>query len=87
MWPLSFISKRNFLKHVEATIGQYGDKLEPSKALMFSAEINWQVVTASYVSAVKFDLVHTAATVFFLFVLSDVMIEKIDRIKLKYGGL
>ena len=29
MWPLSFISEGDFLKHVEATIGQYGDKLEP----------------------------------------------------------
>jgi len=28
MWPLSFISEEDFLKHVEATIQQYGDKLE-----------------------------------------------------------
>ena len=29
MWPLSFISEKDFLTHVEATIQQYGDKLEP----------------------------------------------------------
>ena len=28
MWPLSFISEEDFLKHVCATIQQYGDKLE-----------------------------------------------------------
>jgi len=29
MWPLSFISELDFRKHVEATIQQYGEKLEP----------------------------------------------------------
>jgi len=29
MWPLSFISEGDFFRHVEATIRQYGDKLEP----------------------------------------------------------
>ena len=29
MWPLSFISEKNFLSHVEAAIQQYGGKLEP----------------------------------------------------------
>ena len=29
MWPLSFISEQDFRKHVEATIQQYGEKLEP----------------------------------------------------------
>ena len=28
MWPLAFISEQDFLKHVEATIAQYGNKLE-----------------------------------------------------------
>jgi len=28
MWPLSFISEQDFRKHVEATIQQYGEKLE-----------------------------------------------------------
>jgi hypothetical protein len=39
MWPLSFISEENFLKHVEATIQQYGDKLEPYDLKKFNKNI------------------------------------------------
>ena len=31
------------------------------------------------------DCVHAAATVFFLLVLAEPMLEKLDRIKIKYG--
>ena len=31
------------------------------------------------------DCVHSAATVFFLLVLAEPMLEKLDRIKIKYG--
>ena len=39
MWPLSFISEEDFLKHVEATIQQYGDKLEPFDLKKFNKNI------------------------------------------------
>ncbi|MCL2407482.1 MAG: Eco47II family restriction endonuclease [Defluviitaleaceae bacterium] len=39
MWPLSFISEDNLLKHVEATIQQYGDKLEPYNLEKFNKNI------------------------------------------------
>ena len=39
MWPLSFISKDDFLKHVEATIQQYGDKLEQYNLKKFNKNI------------------------------------------------
>ena len=39
MWPLSFISEENFRGHVEATIGQYGDKLEPYDLKKFNKNI------------------------------------------------
>ena len=39
MWPLAFISEENFLKHVEATIQQYGDKLEPFDLKKFNKNI------------------------------------------------
>ncbi|MCL2617897.1 MAG: Eco47II family restriction endonuclease [Defluviitaleaceae bacterium] len=39
MWPLSFISEENFLRHVEATIQQYGDKLEPFDLKKFNKNL------------------------------------------------
>jgi len=39
MWPLSFISEEDFLKHVEATIRQYGDKLEPFNLKKFNKNL------------------------------------------------
>ena len=39
MWPLSFITKDEFLGHVEATIRQYGDKLEPYDLKKFNKNI------------------------------------------------
>ena len=39
MWSLSFISETDFLKHVEETIGQYGDKLEPYDLKKFNKNI------------------------------------------------
>ena len=39
MWPLSFISEKDFLKHVEATIQHYGDKLEPYDLKKFNSNI------------------------------------------------
>ena len=39
MWPLSFISEGDFLNHVEATIRQYGDKLEPYDLKKFNKNI------------------------------------------------
>ena len=39
MWPLSFISEEDFLKHVEATIQHYGDKLKPYDLKKFNKNI------------------------------------------------
>ena len=38
-----------------------------------------------YMSEIPFNIVHAIATVFFLAVISKSMIEKLDRIKEKYG--
>lgn len=39
MWPLPFISEEDFCKHVENTIRQYGDKLEPYDLKRFNKNI------------------------------------------------
>jgi hypothetical protein len=47
----------------------------PTRALIFAA----------YLQGLPFDLVHAAATAFFLLVIARPMLEKLDRVKVKYG--
>ena len=39
MWPLSYIAEEDFLRHVEATIQQYGDKLEKYDVQKFNRNV------------------------------------------------
>jgi len=43
------------------------------------------VLVSYYLTGFPVDCVHAAATVFFLWVLAEPMLEKLDRIKTKYG--
>ena len=69
-----------------AAVIVYGGIMNPAAALMYSAQsINWEVILAYYVSGLPMDLVHAAATVIFLLIAAEPMLEKLDRIKVKYG--
>ena len=61
--------------------------MNAASVLMWQAQPNGAMVLSAYMLGVPFDLVHAAATVFFLWSLSAPMIEKLDRIKVKYGLL
>ena len=63
----------------------YGGIMNPASALMASQEINWKVLLTYYISGFSVDCVHAAATVIFLLILAAPMLEKLDRIKVKYG--
>ena len=64
----------------------YGGIMNPASALMYSSQsINWDVIMAYYVSGLPMDLIHAAATVIFLLIAAEPMLEKLDRIKVKYG--
>ncbi len=63
----------------------YGGIINIGSLLMFSSKFTIKGLIATYISGIPFDLVHSIATVFFLFILSQPMIEKLDRIKIKYG--
>lgn len=63
----------------------YGGIINIGSLLIFTAEFSWKALLATYISGFWFDLIHSIATVFFLFFLSQPMIEKLDRIKTKYG--
>lgn len=63
----------------------YGGLININALLMFTSKFSWKALMATYAAGVWFDLVHAAATVFFLFIMARPMIEKLDRIKIKYG--
>ena len=59
--------------------------MNPVSALLYARTLEWKVIAAYYVTGFPMDCVHAAATVFFLLVLAEPMLEKLDRIKIKYG--
>ena len=63
----------------------YGGLMNPVAALLARQELNWQTLVAYYITGFPVDCVHAAATCFFLLVLAEPMLEKLDRIKVKYG--
>ncbi|MGG3839860.1 ECF transporter S component [Paenibacillus thiaminolyticus] len=63
----------------------YGGIINIGSLMMFTPSFSWKALLATYASGFWFDLVHAIATVFFLFILARPMLEKLDRIKRKYG--
>ena len=64
----------------------YGGIMNPAAALMYNSQtLNWEMLKAYYVSGLPMDLTHAAATVIFIFIAAEPMLEKLDRIKVKYG--
>lgn len=63
----------------------YGGIIDIASLLMFTSHFSWKALLATYISGFWFNMVHAIATVFFLYIMADPMIEKLDRIKIKYG--
>ena len=64
----------------------YGGIMNPAAALMYNSQtVNWEMLKAYYVSGLPMDLIHAAATVIFILMAAEPMLEKLDRIKVKYG--
>ncbi len=68
-----------------AAIVIYGGIMNPASALMWAGEINWKIIASYYISGFPMDCVHAAATWIFLWFAAEPMLEKLDRIKVKYG--
>lgn len=68
-----------------ATLIFYGGLVNFSTVLFTGAEVTFLSVISIYAAGIAFDMIHVAATVVFLFLIADVMIEKLERIKVKYG--
>ena len=65
----------------------YGGIMNPSTLLMSTSTITWDSLKLVYLTGLTFDAIHAAATAFFLFILAKPMLEKCNRIKIKYGLL
>ena len=64
----------------------YGGIMNPAAALMYNAQsINWEMLLGYYVTGLPMDLVHAAGTVICILLVAEPMLEKLDRIKVKYG--
>lgn len=71
-----------------ATLLLYGGVMNFQSALQASPDrLNVKVVLAYCASGFPMDCVHAAATWFFLWIAAEPMLEKLDRIKVKYGLL
>ncbi len=68
------------------TVIIYGGIMNPATAIMLSSEVlSWEAIVACYVTGLPLDLIHAFGTVIFLMIAAEPMLEKMDRIKVKYG--
>ena len=65
----------------------YGGIMNPASVFMYQPNVNWKMILSAYITGVPADAVHALATVMFLWFLSEPMLEKLDRVKVKYGLL
>ena len=63
----------------------YGGIMNPASALMWAHTLNWKLLLTYYLTGFPWDLVRAAATVFFLWFMAEPMLDKLDRIKVKYN--
>ena len=68
-----------------AAILIYGGIMNPASAMMASRVLNWKILLTYYISGFPFDCIHGAATWLFLWFIAEPMLEKLDRVKVKYG--
>ena len=68
-----------------ATFIIYGGIMNPSSVIMWQSKITWDMIKSAYIMGIPFDLIHALGTAFFLWFISGSMIDKLERIKVKYG--
>ena len=63
----------------------YGVIVDTSSLFTIGNEVSLKALLAMYASGIPFNVIHGASTAFFLFVLARPVLNKLKRIKLKYG--
>ena len=95
---IGFISgvlfKKNFLKKSRLALSIfgfmvtfliYGGIMNPASVIMWQNTITSEMIISAYAMGLPFDIVHSVSTLFFLWFISKPMIEKLQRVKVKYG--
>ena len=60
--------------------------MNPASLIMYSSSsLKWEAILSCYITGLPMDLVHAFSTVLFLMIAAEPMLEKMDRIKVKYG--
>ena len=68
-----------------ATLVIYGGIMNPASVIMYQANPTKAMIISAYIMGIPFDLIHALGTAFFLWFISEPMIDKLERIKVKYG--
>ena len=75
VWVIGFV----------AVLALYGGIMNPTSALLTGMEISGGTIAAYYITGFPVDCIHAVATWLFLWFGSEPMLEKLDRVKVKYG--
>ncbi len=63
----------------------YGGIMDPAAMIMSHIEPTWNNLKAYYMTGLPLDIIHAISTSVFLFVASEPIIKKVERVKHKYG--
>ena len=69
------------------TVVIYGGIMNFSTLILTRAPVNFQTITAYMLQGLPLDIIHGFSTFAVLFLLAEPMLEKLDRVKVKYGLL
>lgn len=68
-----------------STLIIYGGIMNTASVLMITSVPNIAMLKSAYIMGFPIDLIHALSTTFFLWFISEPMIEKLERVKVKYG--
>jgi len=70
---------------VIATFCIYGGIMNPASVIISQSKLNADMIKAAYLTGLPLDMIHALSTAVFLWFISEPMIDKLERIKIKYG--
>ena len=90
LFQKGFLQKKKVLLSIFgflATFVIYGGIMNPASIIMWQSKITWEMMLSAYAAGLPFDIIHALGTAFFLWFISVPMIDKLERMKVKYGLL
>lgn len=63
----------------------FGLIMNPASAIMFYDKVTFEMLLPYYISGFPFDTIQAVATVFFIYLFGEPLLEKLERVKIKYG--